>query len=337
MRWEDENYVRVYTRDTVSWKLLSWEARALFVFICRKVDRAGVMDVGPHGCRGVAAVVEMPVDVVERALPELTTDGCIREADQSLVIPNFIEAQEAKMSPKLRAKLYRDRRKVRGELLGEPQASEVGTTEGNSPWPGEGPSASRSVTEDNASVTQSHSTLSYAEPSNATLRKGVEDKPPSSLRDSSGGSEQETLFAGSEPGENTVQEKTKGSGAPKRKPRQKRSKQASHPGFKSFVDGFTELFKAARSGADPAWGAKQGKMVKTVLDRSKGDVELALSRARRMFEMSPKWPAENPDLQTLVGHWDKFAPPMGEDATVGRVEPRNFDEYPEAGTEEEGW
>ena len=35
MRWEDERYVRIYTRDTPSWMLLSWDAQALFLQLLR--------------------------------------------------------------------------------------------------------------------------------------------------------------------------------------------------------------------------------------------------------------------------------------------------------------
>lgn len=78
--------------------------------------------------------------------------------------------------------------------------------------------------------------------------------------------------------------------------------------FHRAVDGFHELFKAHRRGASPAWGEKQGAMIKKLLARVQGDPERVLEYARRMFAMAPRWPAENPDLGTLVAHWDKFAP-----------------------------
>ena len=53
MDWSNERYVRVYTRDTTTWKILSWEARALLQFLIRKVDRSGVVDTGRHGARGL--------------------------------------------------------------------------------------------------------------------------------------------------------------------------------------------------------------------------------------------------------------------------------------------
>jgi len=77
---------------------------------------------------------------------------------------------------------------------------------------------------------------------------------------------------------------------------------------KAFIDVFHKAFTKAR-GEPPAWGQKQGQQVKTVLKRVDGDLTLAIKRMARMFAMAPAWPAENPDLATLVGHWDKFAPP----------------------------
>jgi hypothetical protein len=98
MRWEDERYVRVYTRDTTDWVALGWEAQALFLLALRKLDRAGILELGKSGRRGLAALVGMPIEVVERVLPVLTEDGCLALNGSTLVAPNFIEAQEAKQS-----------------------------------------------------------------------------------------------------------------------------------------------------------------------------------------------------------------------------------------------
>lgn len=111
MRWEDERYVRIYTRDTPEWSALSWEARALFLFMLRKCDRAGLIHLGKSGTRGLAGLVAMPLESVERALPELLDDGCCELAGErsQLVIPNFIEAQESKASTVERQRAYRER------------------------------------------------------------------------------------------------------------------------------------------------------------------------------------------------------------------------------------
>jgi hypothetical protein len=76
---------------------------------------------------------------------------------------------------------------------------------------------------------------------------------------------------------------------------------------KAFIEVFHRMFEKLRD-EPPTWGPKEGKMVKTILKRTNGDLTLAIKRVRRMFSMYPKFPAENPDLGTLIAHWDKFAP-----------------------------
>lgn len=109
MRWEDERYVRVYTRNTGEWLALSWEARALFVFLLRVADRAGLVHTGKAGIRGLAGLAGMPADVVERVAPELLADGCLRASEGGYIIPNFIAAQEAKASDAQRKRDQRER------------------------------------------------------------------------------------------------------------------------------------------------------------------------------------------------------------------------------------
>lgn len=73
MRWEDERYVRVYTRDTATWKTLPWQARALLPLLMRKLDRAGLMELGGEGASGIAAVLDLPATVVRPGLAALVT------------------------------------------------------------------------------------------------------------------------------------------------------------------------------------------------------------------------------------------------------------------------
>ena len=109
MRWEDERYVRLYTRDTPEWCVLSWEARAFWALLLRAVDRAGVLPVGKAGLAGVAAMLRMPPDVVECAVAELVEDGCLVEAEGALVVRNYVEAQNARASDKARQQASRER------------------------------------------------------------------------------------------------------------------------------------------------------------------------------------------------------------------------------------
>jgi hypothetical protein len=112
MRWEDERYVRVYVRDTVTWKLLPWQAKCLLVVLMRKLDRAGVLDLGKtEPTKAVAAIVEIPLEVVTTGLPALIDSSTLELSDHSIVMPNFIEAQECSMSDNQRKRESRARQR----------------------------------------------------------------------------------------------------------------------------------------------------------------------------------------------------------------------------------
>ena len=111
LRWEDERYVRFYTRDTTDWLLLSWKAQGLLGLIFRKVDRAGVLDLGKSGKRGICVHIGGAAawSEIEPALDELLADGCVEIRGVHLIVPNFIEAQEATISDAQRKREQRAR------------------------------------------------------------------------------------------------------------------------------------------------------------------------------------------------------------------------------------
>lgn len=120
MRWEEERYVRVYTRDTPDWIALPWEARAVFYELLRKVDRAGLVPMGRSGERGLAALLMMPFSVVEPGLAALLEDGCVVRSGTDLVVRRFIEAQEARQSDRARQRDSRER--ARAKAIGSATA-----------------------------------------------------------------------------------------------------------------------------------------------------------------------------------------------------------------------
>lgn len=111
MDWSNENYVRVYTRETEDDLVLSWEARALWKEMLCKFDRAGFLPL-KRGRAGLAALIRWPVEAIERAAPELVADGRVRELETGFFAPNFLEAQEAKSSDKQRKREERERRRA---------------------------------------------------------------------------------------------------------------------------------------------------------------------------------------------------------------------------------
>jgi hypothetical protein len=109
MRWDDERYVRLYTRDTVEEIALTWQARAVWREMLRKFDRAGIIPLGRAGMRGLADLLRMPLDVVEATMPELLEDGRIVLRDGVVFAPNFTDAQETRTNDAERKRQQRER------------------------------------------------------------------------------------------------------------------------------------------------------------------------------------------------------------------------------------
>lgn len=168
MRWEDERYVRFYTRDTPDWLALSFEAQALFALLLRKVDRAGVLPLGRHGKRAVAIAVghAQRWEMLSSALEELLLDGCLAIDGDRLVIRNFLDAQEARQSDKAR----------------QQKARELARTVTPRDNPSQGVTESHTLSHD---VTSGHTASRLAVPSRAEpSRAGEElggDEPPTVL------------------------------------------------------------------------------------------------------------------------------------------------------------
>lgn len=110
MDWPNEDYVRVYTRDTSDDLELSWQAMALWHAMLRKLDRAGLIE-AKNGWSSVARHVRMPEDVVIAAGKELERDGRVIRTKRGMFAPNFTEAQTVRKSDKSRQRESRDRRR----------------------------------------------------------------------------------------------------------------------------------------------------------------------------------------------------------------------------------
>jgi hypothetical protein len=110
MDWANEEYVRVYTRETSDDLELSWQAVALWRAMLCKFDRAGLLE-AKNGWVSVAKVVRMPEDVVIAAGKELERDGRVIRTKRGMFAPNFTEAQTVRKSDKARQRESRDRRR----------------------------------------------------------------------------------------------------------------------------------------------------------------------------------------------------------------------------------
>ncbi len=118
MDWENEPYVRIYTRDTAAWVALPWQARAVFYELKRKVDRAGVLKLGRRGVNALPEFLRFPVDVVQVGINALLEEGTVVEGDGRVVIPDHLESEETERSDKARQRDSRERRLARALAAG---------------------------------------------------------------------------------------------------------------------------------------------------------------------------------------------------------------------------
>jgi hypothetical protein len=158
MNFEDESYVRLYKRKTLTSKLLGWEGRTVLWHLMLEVDRAGVLDLDGHDAiDAVAAMTDCPIDVVRVGMPRLIEREVVKVLSGALLIPKFIEAQETRQSD---AQRQRDSRERRRALI---RLEELGVTIGDLHSERE-VDKSQSVTEHPPTVTNGHSSSAQSSP-----------------------------------------------------------------------------------------------------------------------------------------------------------------------------
>jgi hypothetical protein len=123
LNYEDEDYVRYYTRDTVSWKALGWEGQTvLSLMLHGKFDRSGVFDCDSHTLsQAVTLVTGLPKEVADIGLKRLLDSRTWIHRDGKLVWPKFIHAQTCRRSDRLRQRESREKRQKKslgGDVTG---------------------------------------------------------------------------------------------------------------------------------------------------------------------------------------------------------------------------
>lgn len=143
MNFEDELFVKLYTRDTVTWKMLEWQGRTVLMHLLRKVDRAGCLDLSECGIDGICAVIEVPEEVTNPGLDKCMKRGSVVIEGNQLRIPRFIAGQAARQSDRARARASRQRRAV-------------GLSRGDTPSSRNETASSQNVTDPSREVTERH-------------------------------------------------------------------------------------------------------------------------------------------------------------------------------------
>lgn len=120
MKWEDERWVKLYTRDSVTWRRWGWMGQCVFLQLLRKVDHYGRIDLD-DGLEPWEAVMlasdGMPEDVCRGGIDALIRTGTLAVGAKSMVLVNYQEAQLARTSDKERKRRQREKERADREQV----------------------------------------------------------------------------------------------------------------------------------------------------------------------------------------------------------------------------
>lgn len=112
--WPNEDFARLYKRETDDDLLLSWEALAVWHMFLKRCDKSGLLET-KRGVRGLAALLRIPHEVIERVLQELLEDGRLRSIPHhGFMAPNYVNANYVARSDKARKAHSRLTQRVTG-------------------------------------------------------------------------------------------------------------------------------------------------------------------------------------------------------------------------------
>lgn len=269
MDWQNERWVKLYTRDTADDLVLSWQAQGLWPLLMRKADRAGVIATN-HGARGIAALVRWPADVVTAALTELLEDGRIRECGTpaGYVLPNFLAAQDASSSDAQRKRDERERRSA---------------------------DANNSVTKRDAKVTKRDEMSRPSHAPSRSVTPRVDERRVDETR-------REEVCAS--PPAREPEEPWWGNPEPPAESPSKPKREPSGP-HQTAIAAFDAYYRAEHGGSKPTWNGKTTKLM-SALVKAHG-LEEIVRRIRVLRDGPPKFPPAPWDMATFSQHFDKLA------------------------------
>lgn len=113
MDFSNEPYVRLYTRNTTTWRRLEWQGQCVMMQLLRVVDRAGVLDIEDMTpAEAVALHTGLPADVAEYGMARmLELSVCVHNGG-ALLFPRYLDAQESNKSDRQRQRESREKRRA---------------------------------------------------------------------------------------------------------------------------------------------------------------------------------------------------------------------------------
>ena len=110
MDYENERWMKVYTRDTGGWLDLSWQARGLSLELSRKLDAEGKLPLGKKGLPSLAGLLRGVWSEMKPFIEELIADERLVLLEGNVIFdPGHAERQSARASATLRKKVQRSR------------------------------------------------------------------------------------------------------------------------------------------------------------------------------------------------------------------------------------
>lgn len=87
MRYDEEFWIKVYTRDTPGWLATTWQARGLSLEISRHMPKeTGELSLGRRGLKSIAALIRADWEEIEPFIMELIEDGRLEYDEQAQVV-----------------------------------------------------------------------------------------------------------------------------------------------------------------------------------------------------------------------------------------------------------
>ena len=111
MNFADEEYVRLYTTDTNTWRMLGFEGQAVLALMLRRFDKfTGVFEFGKHSPeRAIVSAIGCPPEMARVGLAAILAEEVWVQLETSFYWPTCPEAQTCRRSDRYRKRQQRER------------------------------------------------------------------------------------------------------------------------------------------------------------------------------------------------------------------------------------
>ena len=127
MRWDQEGWRKLYTRDTATWAAMGYEGQACLLMYLRTCEPDGTIAGTPAA---IARFWRWPDAIVSAGLAELVALGTIRAIERGFELPKFAEAQQARTTSAERSRRKRAADRAAGNGKAPHNAGTRGDAEG---------------------------------------------------------------------------------------------------------------------------------------------------------------------------------------------------------------